>query len=312
MRNTVKVRWTILVLATCGTWLSPAGAWASRKNTPFGELDDSCVTNVPRGGRVDLGKGEMDVDGKKVGVAARCSEHVPACQSAGGWYAWTWANARNISGMNSYDYLSTSWTVPANPTPPIGDAPLEYFFPSLEAQSGGKSVAIIQPVMSWGYTAQEWEISSWGLFNCDAQCRCQAFKQGPVSGVYAGDLVDGSINLVGGSPDGWDIYIRDETSGAWADLEVANIPNSWPKFTTAQSAVNENYGFNSCADLPPGGSITFNNIWIFQAGPTWDSFNDVRNSTSWAANANPKGLFPGCHWGATGSTAYGMLNWSLR
>jgi len=299
------------VLGTVGaSALSPANALAARKATPFGELDESCITEVPRRGRINAQSGDIDVDGKKAGKAALCLEQVPSCGGTnGGWYEDTWANAKNISGMTQYDYLSATWSVPQNPSPPAGDQPLEYFFPSLSAMSGGRSVAIIQPVMSWGYDAQEWEIASWALFNCDANCNCQVFRQGPVNNVHAGDAVGGTISQYHGSPDAWQIFISDSNSGAWANLDVWNIPNSWPKFTTAQSAVNENYRLGSCADLSPSNGLWFTNIVVNQAGPYWNSRTDVTNSTSWTVQNNSLGLWPNCSWAAGAGQTLALLTW---
>lgn len=311
MRSSIQVLSQLgLAMAASGVLLAPAQAWAGRRATPFGEIDESCVTHVPRGGRVDVGRGNLEANGKTT-PAAKCGEQIPACNStSGGWYENSWATARNISGMSQYDYIAANWTVPTNPSPPNGDTPLEYFFPSLSAMSGSRSVAIIQPVMSWGYDAQEWEVSSWGLFNCDVNCNCQVFVQGPVSGVNAGDSVGGVVSQYQGSPDAWQIFISDSNSGSWANLDVWNIPNSWPKFTTAQSVVNENYHLNSCADLSPQNYLWFTNVVLEQAGPSWNSHNNVTSSTSWTIQNNSQGLFPSCSWAAGANGSLGLLTWT--
>jgi hypothetical protein len=299
-----------LALAVGGIWLTPANAWAGRKATPFGEIDESCITHVPKGGRIDVERGSVEINGSKTASAASCAEPIPGCSTNGGWYENSWANAKTISGMSQYDHIAADWTVPTNPSPPAGDSPLEYFFPSLSAMSGSRSVAIIQPVMSWGYDAQEWEVSSWGLFNCNVSCSCQVFVEGPYSGVYAGDSVGGVVSQYQGSPDAWQVFISDSSSGANANLDVYNIPNSWPKFTTAQSAVNENYGLNSCADLSPQNYLWFTSVVLEQAGPSWNSFNNVTSSTSWTIQNNTSGLSPSCSWSAGASGSVGLLTWA--
>lgn len=318
MRTQSRFAWFALFLATITVLFGAGTAFAATVTTPFGKLDKDCVNVIPAGGKVDLSSGIIHAkDGSEVGPASTCSDTVPSCSSGGGWYSYTWANAATISGMTQFDELNEDWTVPSVPNPPAGDEPLEYFFSSLQAISGGTSFAIIQPVLSWNYDdTGEWGVSSWGLFDCNASCTCSyVFEYGPYTGVNPGDTIGGTIKQYAGNLDAWQITTTDTSTGANAVLDVYNIPNSWPKFNSAQSAVNENYGpdgtaLQSCADLPASNDIYFSILGLYQAGPNWNSFNNVSSSASWSYYSNPNKLSPNCSWNAFGSYAALYLLWT--
>ena len=143
-------------------------------------------------------------------------------------------------------------------------------------------------------------MSSWGLFQCNSACVCSnVFVEGPFSGVATGNRIIGTIAQYAGNPDAWSITTTDNTTGSNSVLDVWNIPNSWPKFNTAQSAVNENYGLKSCQDMPRNNSIQFAGINLIQGGPNWNTQNNVTTSTAWYLYSNPDGYTPNCSWQAT-------------
>ena len=294
----------------------PGSALAATITTPFGPLDDSCVTQVPRGGAVDAQSGDVITsNGAHVGTAKKCFQPLPAC-TGGGWYDFSSANAQTIDGLQKFNYFAASWVVPYSPSPPAGDSPLEYFFPSLQAESVlgefSTTTAIVQPVLSWGYGgASEWGVSAWGLFECNQTCTCTyVYQNGPYGPVNEGDYISSLTHQYEGNPDAWEIYIVDQTTGTWAETEVWNIPGSWPKFNTAQSAVNENYYVNSCQDLSPSNYIEFNDFSLYQAGPYWNDLNNVTGSTAWTFYNNPFGFSPACSWGSYGNKSESILYWS--
>lgn len=277
-------------------------------------MDDSCVTDVPRGGRIDAGRREVyDWDDNLVGNVKTCTEQLPTCPANGGWYEWSWANAQTIGGLQQYNWFEEWWTVPRNPAPPNDDQPLEYYFPSLQSESvfGNQNTVtgIVQPVLSWGYSGQEWEVSAWVLLQCNSSCVCDMGVNGPFSGVNAGDSILGYMDQIAGNPDGWEVDITDYTTGAYAYYQVTGIPNSWPKFNTAQGGVNENYGLNTCNDLSAAHTIQFQDPYLYQAGPNWNSYNNVTNSTSWSGHSAPMSLFPYCAWSVTANDTGTTLNW---
>ena len=141
------------------------------------------------------------------------------------------------------------------------------------------------------------------------------FEYGPYTGVNPGiRSVEQSNNTRATSTRG-KLRRRTPRTGANAVLDVYNIPNSWPKFNSAQSAVNENYGpdgtaLQSCADLPASNDIYFSILGLYQAGPNWNSFNNVSSSASWSYYSNPNKLSPNCSWNAFGSYAALYLLWT--
>jgi hypothetical protein len=46
-----------------------------------------------------------------------------------------------------------------------------------------------------------------------------------------------------------------------------------------------------------------------QAGPYWNSYNDVYSSSTFIGYSNPNSYSPGCSWGDTTTNAYTVLYW---
>ena len=86
----------------------------------------------------------------------------------------------------------------------------------------------------------------------------------------------------------YEIQWYDSTSG-WTGWLYADLTgsNSGATFAAAQPAVLEAYNISYCLDYPFGfydgarvGLVWFQNNWLQQAGPNWDSWNDVAMSAS--------------------------------
>ena len=114
--------------------------------------------------------------------------------------------------------------------------------------------------------------------------------------------------------------MRDTTSGAYYAF-YAQPSSSWPKYNNiylgvleAYGDTNEQTGLNSCTELPPGDGDIFSGTYeISEAGPYWNSYNDVRTSLSWAGSPYPNGdgLLPSCSYQAYAATSdSAFLGWA--
>jgi len=144
---------------------------------------------------------------------------------------WVEAGVRyNLSG---YKQFNADWYVPDNPQAGGG---LVYFFPGFQDANADR---VIQPVLSWGYHGNYWEISAW---SCGGSCPHTGFAR-----VSAGDHINGWIsgsNCSNGVCD-WQISTKDDANGAFVSMPWhATVP-----YTEADVAL-EAYNINQCNQYP--------------------------------------------------------------
>ena len=302
---------TAIIIASMAMWRESS---AKTVSTPFGHADDSCVHEIPNGGVIDVQTGDVTVNKNVVTHLDSCTTSPFPLQTPsrnGGapttvdWYEWSWATATNIDGLAQFDNLTTSWFVPENPSVPSNDTSVQYYFSSLQNGGGGcaSNKAIIQPVLQWGndghFGGENWEIASWAVWGCNSSCNNCSIAFSPPENVSQFDTINGYLfRKQFGNPDQWGIKITDD-NGAYSSISLENIPNSWPKFNTAQSGVLEAYGnatqtipLNSCSELPPNEAVTFSVTTILEGGPYWYSQNDA--PLTWTTGTGSES--PHCSW----------------
>ncbi len=319
-------------LATAlGSVAIPVQVLAGVAITPFGPADESCVHEVPAGGSVDVGAMNVMLNGALVAHYDPCtitvtvpvqnpnyvSSNGVAPTGGGGWYEGAEGNATTISGLTQFDSLSVDWVVPAKPNLPANDPNIVYLFPGLENVSNSW-VAIIQPVLQWGnsnvsgyQSGEYWTIGSWMVENTGSGP--QVFFHTGSETVQPGDYIEGAMTQYAANLDAWNIKVTDEDSGAWASLDVYNLPSSWPKFNFAQMGILEGYGSNlgplsSCVDLSPSNSVSFFMNAVQEAGPSWNSFNNAQSLVQWFWFKNT-GLSPQCQYDPFVDEYETVLNW---
>jgi len=308
-----------LIAATA--WMSVSSvAKATTIITPFGPADDSCVHEIPRGGGVDAQTGDVALNGATVSHIAPCTVSPTSTGSAhppttGGWYEYSNTNATTIEGLTQFDYLDVSWSVPTTPSNP--DSSLTYLFPSLNAPDPpGQSLGmILQPVLQWGIGpdggGNDWLFAAWGLWGCDAAGdNCSVGYSTPYE-TYAGYSLEGIVQQYAGNLDAWNVSAIDNTQDLNYNFYIYNIPNSWPKFTTAQTGVLEAYNI-CCNNLSPSDGIGFSLNGLYQAGPDWNSFNDVTGTAAFSGFKNPFNYAPHCTFTPTVSNYYTILTWNYE
>ena len=338
----LKQRFALFIVA--GLAIVGVSRQASAKTvvTPYGPADESCVHETPMGGNIDVQSGDVMVNGAVVDHFAPCSvswqTQLPQKQGGnvippgfvGGWYAWSDVQAVSVGGaVRPYDQLGAQWTIPTNPRPPSGDTALEYFFPSLQNNQGlsnngtgcgsSNNIMIIQPVLQWGNNGSNggeyWSMASWEVWGCNSDCTtgCSSAHSPYVTTISQGDTIIGTIWQTASNNDAWEIYTDDTTSNYYTWNTVANIPNSWPKFESAQGGVLEDYNVNSsCTDLSPDNSITFDEAGVFEAYPSWNSYYEVdyygANLLSWGHWYS--GRSPNCSWSSAANSTLTTLTWT--
>lgn len=289
---------------------------------------------MPQGGMVNAETGDVLVRGTVVDHFASCAVssqmQFPNAYGSGSqlpasaqWYVWSDAQWASIGGAKyPFNEFDSVLYVPTNPNPPNGDTAIEYFFSSLQNNQGlsnngtgtGSGIVLLQGVLQWGATAyyggKWWTIASWVVYNCNSSGGC-SFGYSPDEKVNAHDRIETNIYQTASNPDTWQIDMTDITSGAWSSGSVS-IPNSWPKFGSAQNGVFEAYNVNSmCTDLSPDNSITFYEAGLSEAYPTWRQYYRVdslgANLVSW--NLWNLNLSPNCSWSGAALPTYTNLTW---
>lgn len=299
-------------------------AHAKTIQTPFGEADESCVHETPMGGGIDVGTGDVKLDGKTIDHFESCKvpwkRRLPQDSThsnlftSNGWFAWTDAQQVSIGGASyPFDKYEFAVYVPTAPNPPAGDSPLIGLFGSLENNQGissngegcgtNKNIAIIQPVLTWGSSGSlggpNWYMAAWEVFECNSDCTTAcSVGHSPYVQVSPGNLLYGSIIQSSSNLDSWEILWQNNSTSGYTYNFLYNIPNSWPKFGSLQGGVQEVYNVNSCSDLSSDNSIRFYNYGVFAAYPNW--YSDYRvdyygsNALQWSTNDGT----PGCSSGA--------------
>ncbi len=309
--------------------------------TPVGPADDSCVHEIPKGASLDLESGNLSVNHTVVGHQAPCTVDVGpevlgplngTMQIPGGaqWYAWSDAQWPVIGGVHyPFDKFLTTWKVPTNPTPPVGDTSFEFFFHSVQNNQGlsndgqgcGPTTALLQPVLQWGnngaFGSEQWMIASWVVWSCNSTCTmCNSAYSTPEP-VTQHDHLEGYVWEIqsGGGFDGWQVELDDNTSLAYT-YEQFTLPSSWPKFGSIQGAVIEAYNVDSnCDDLSPDNKVVLAEQGVWAGYPSWNSFDRVdalgANLLSWQGYllSSPS---PNCNWNTISSSTQTTLQWVNR
>ena len=93
------------------------------------------------------------------------------------------------------------------------------------------------------------------------------------------------------------------TRGYYTYLD-ANTPKG--PFTNVQGGVMEVWRILTCGQYPQDHALTFHDILVQQAGPTWDTFNTMFPTWSTQVNVG-QNLNPFCNYGAQASINGGTL-----
>ncbi len=147
--------------------------------------------------------------------------------------------------------LAANMTVPTAPTDPQDQ--IIYLFPGLVDYENEQT--ILQPVLGWnGFGDHAWTVASW---NC---CVDGSTNHSAPVAVNAGDVIAGTMSGTNCSANicaNWSIVSADQTSGGSTTLTTTAAGQ---RFDWVFGAALEAYGISTCAQLPGGGSASFENI----------------------------------------------------
>jgi len=263
--------------------------------TPSGYFHPSCVRGLSKG---DI----LMSDWNAIQHANGLVENIPPC-------AYPHYTARGdmviegktesappeISGWVEYAYTETStsygnftaiWPVP--PAPTATDGQVVYFFPGLQPVPG-TAKSILQPVLQYGnnnsFGGYYWVIASW---NCCITGT--TFYSTPIT-VNVGDTILGSINMTcsaGTESCGtWNVTTEDDTL---AKTTILSKTSSYGQTFNWAAIALEAYYIVQCNDYPPGGSLTFSDIGLY-------NYDLVQITPSWTTVVPPSGATPQCGYG---------------
>jgi hypothetical protein len=253
---------------------------------PGGYVPAECFHQVPNGAKVTRnaadGSHDVTVNGQPFAHYDPCpitlnvpgkaaSGIVPA--AAGGWIE----GAQRIGLIPNYDYITSTWYVPSNPTQNGGTV---FLFNGLEPDGGG---AIIQPVLQWGPSAigggNYWGIAPWYVDGGTV------VAHGPLERVSAGDEIVGYVYSTSenGRNINWANGITDNTSGAWSEWNLNSYGWTWGE---AFLGIMEAYNISNCAQLPQS-DYEFVNNYLYQSPPyTYVGDGSVFSAVEYAYNNN--------------------------
>jgi hypothetical protein len=308
----------IAALSLCA--LRPA--FAAKKWTPAGLVDESCVHEIPNGALIDFGTGDVMMNGVRIGHQDKCQSTMDfgkapekSLGTLSSWAAWSEANATTIAGLTQFNALESKWTVPANPAAGSSSTVLWIFNSFITGHNTCATCGVIQPAIDWGYNGQYWEMAVWIVWGCDANGNNCGVGHSPPVQVSAGDIIDGYIDQSASTANGDTFYmeIYNYRNGNYS-YGYVGIPPTWVKFATANAGVFEVRGLTSCNQLPTfSSSLTFTMEELYEAGPAWNTFNNVLppspSAPTWFSRSIG-GSTPDCGFGASvhtdGST---ILSW---
>ena len=279
----------------------PANVPSDYVITPFGYFHSSCV-RMAKPGETVLADGRIRfADGREETVASCAFPHYTAKGEliAGGspdseppYISHSWIEAGQVSDTTPYDGVLGAWPVPQTPT--TNDGQTLYFFPGL-MHTPSDPVLIIQPVLGWNDGMSGvglWNIASW---NCCPSG--MAWYSTPLT-VNTGDQISGTVMAACGAAivsacSKWSITTTDVTTQGTTTLNV-----DYPSLMTFEWAVSgalEVYSITQCSDYPPDGSITFNNVALF------DNYFRRIPSPGWSPEywVTEGGTDPWCNYNAT-------------
>jgi hypothetical protein len=266
------------------TGVVPAGKVATPGR---GLVDHDCVFEAPDDATITA-QGDVLVNGVVVDHHTPCSpsqmgaprdRHRASPPSVNGWIEDT-----DTTSNTFFKSMNARWIVP--PAPLDTGNKIVYFFPSFE----NDIPEIIQPVLQYGGNGvcggNYWVIASWYCY--PSGCHHSACKN-----VFPGDTIYGSIDFVSqsGNTAIYSMTAMRLNSGVSTTLTI----NTNAGFRFAEGGVLEAYSIQVCPELPPGGSVMFNNIYLFDNVPGGDR---VKVHPLWR-NEITTGLNPQCSYGVS-------------
>jgi hypothetical protein len=287
--------------------------------TPIGLVDAECSWEVPfdavaddegnvtRNGVViarhrpctpeQMGRGKAAL-AKAAGAKGGAGDSLQPPTIPQAWVDDTWAMAGFVSGLKFYNYMKAEWTVPRDPPWCIWGCPLLYYFPSFTSTNNEE---ILQPVLQHGNNGEfggnnSWAIASW-------YCLKTACQHSPPLAASAGENLLGQIQITSNSPLKYWIATSNLTRGYYTYLD-ANTPKG--PFTNVQGGVMEVWRILTCGQYPQDHALTFHDILVQQAGPTWNTFNTMVPAWSTQVKVG-QNLNPFCNYGAQASVDGGTL-----
>jgi hypothetical protein len=264
--------------------LWPAVAHATMVQSAHGLVDSSCVRQIPNGANVSGDTGEVTLDdGTVVVSAAEAAASSASCRASGvdsdpgggasGWSAETtaWAiSGSGYGGLKQYDEIQVGFWVPEPPDNP-SDQNYQLFWCGLEnfPTGGGNWVNVIQPELRWssttGFYITTESFDNPEYYNLD--------DYSPNENVSQGDYLKCTITQIGSNE--WNLNMTDETSGAYTGFHwYPGTGSNWGPYSWAQLSVYEAYT-SACDGLFKSNYAFFEPLVLEQAGPNWNSFNDV-------------------------------------
>jgi hypothetical protein len=258
--------------------ISP-GAPARWVHVPGAVIRADCVHEIPAGATLEE-NGDVTLAGSVVAHYDACPEAPLRTRGAyagnlglpgalpgpgNGWIEAVQMQVALNSG-DSIDLVSSEWNVPADPAADGG-----VIFIWIGTEPVLQAVAL-QAVLQWGAAGgasaegpiggNYWVIASWLVGK-------NAYHSEGIR-VSAGDRIFGSTYIGGLSSHGrfdWESWVIDTTTGAVSELKVRTSVRMW---NWAYSGVLEGYGIASCADLPRGGSMVFENNTVLHGYPSFE------------------------------------------
>ncbi len=180
-----------------------------------------------------------------------------------------WIQAAGYETGTPMGRIVASWQVPQNPT--NATQQVLYFFPAIETDYK----AILQPVLGYYGDSNTWDLSSW---NC---CQDGTVWYSDSIPAKTGDQIVGDTYATcnDGRPCySWNVDTRNLTSGQSVRLSTTYYGDQRTKKVIGGAL--EVYYLDSCDQYPPDGSITFNNIGVYDyklrrvQSPPWNSIID--------------------------------------
>jgi hypothetical protein len=290
--------------------------------TPFGYFHPSCITHLTYGDTlkrdefaIQHSDGSLDsvsicnyphYDAKGNMVSDALNAQGPQAQHP---ELEGWVEDYNYVSSVELGYLYATWTVP--PVPASENGQILYFFPGLEDIDD--VVSILQPVLAWNddnTSSQDaitpfdvWSIASWNCCITGPSGYATVDESTPVT-VNVGDTIAGEIlsDCAAGTSgcQGWYVYTFDFTSDQYTELSNAYADGQI--FNWAFAGVMEDYNVTTCGQLPSNGSITFNDVALYNY-----QFDEM--SPAWTQGNYYSGVTPQCNYGGSTSSNSATLNY---
>jgi hypothetical protein len=272
-----------VVAGTVGVWMaiSPGVVRADMVMSSHGLVDTSCVREVPVGATVNGESGEVSLNGVVIVSVAEAAAASANCRASGvrsdpgggganGWSAETTAWAISTGGLSQYDEIQVGMYVPEPPDNP-SDQSYQLLWCGLEnfPIGGGEWTSVLQPEIRWNpssgfyITAEAYDDPAY--YNFD--------HMSTPENVSTGDYIVCTVTQT--ASNAWKIDVKDNTSGAFTFFTFyPGTGSNWGPYSWAQLSVYE-ASTTACDGLFKSNYAFMTPIVLEQAGPNWNSFNDV-------------------------------------